>query len=357
MTREQLINQQVILNTGDKLTIIDVEKENDLESLTLTFNNEKSARLLMAVKSGYVTFVDNKLQQYVLDVIAEHEDNQHQAELAKQAHREVVLEIAIKRAAKEAKIKATQKKRAKRSDPSIRIDRKNVAYKATYCDGGTNGWFRGPCSQACRERNCSRKGGEFCRTNSVCKKVEDGHASENEIQEAYTSSFLCYECNLLNEYKIFAGLNHDGTPRGWRLDNDRLVILTTIKPGNSEIDRVIFGAFLIKQSYDKDGDKEAYAISYPDCRLSLTEEEAEELKYWDYAPGEGKDHIIQWKEQLFRYQSDETCAIILRDLVKIIKKRNDPAQSEYAEAFYNKFLEKIHKEDSDIPSPSGPRLQ
>ena len=42
---------------------------------------------------------------------------------------------------------------------------------------------------------------------------------------------------------------------------------------------------MINHSYDKD-DEEASATSYPDCRIALSEEEADQMKYWDYAPGE-----------------------------------------------------------------------
>lgn len=184
----------------------------------------------------------------------------------------------------------------------------------------------------------------------------DGLVSENEIRNAYNVSFLCYESKLLLDYKIYAGRDDDGTVRGWSLDSDRLVILTTVKPHEPEEERVIFGVFLINHSYEKD-DEEASATSYPECRLSLSKEESEQMKYWDYAPGEGINNLIQWKEGLLRYQTDEMCATVLRDFVKVIEKRNDPQQTEYARNFLKIFLQKIGLEEEDIPEKQGARIK
>ena len=51
------------------------------------------------------------------------------------------------------------------------------------------------------------------------------------------------------------------------------------------------------------------------------------------------------------------CATVLRDLVKIVEKRNDIVQTEYAKAFLRKFLQKIGREEEDIPEKSGARIQ
>ena len=80
------------------------------------------------------------------------------------------------------------------------------------------------------------------------------------------------------------------------------------------------------------------------------------MKYWDYAPGEGKNNLIQWKEGLLRYQTDEMCLTVLKDLVKIIEKRNNEEQTNLAKGFLKKFLSIVGKEESSIPEKNGARL-
>ena len=344
--KEKLFNQKIILNKENTiLGIVEVSDANNIGELKVTLSNNKTYLLLVALPNGALMFVDNDIQNQLLD------------EISKYNLRQIELEQQNKEAKRLAAIEAWKKEEAEKLSKKkiIRKDRKNVAYKATYCDGGGH-WFKAPCSVACRNANCSKfGGGRFCSTNSVCRKVIDKLATVEEIYGAFNNNMLCYESRILLDFKIYAGRDDDGSLRGWSLDNDRLVILTTVKPGQSEKDRVIFGAFLINHSYDKD-DEEACATSYPDCRLSLTEEESECMKYWDYAPGEGDNNLIQWKEGLLRYQADLMCATVLKDLVKIVEKRNNPQETQNAKQFLNKFLEIIKIPEDKIPEKSGARI-
>ena len=352
--KELLLNKDVVLtNSGVKLKIVEIREVKNIKELKIVFNNGEAYSLYVAVKNNAISFADKNIQKELIEEISNFDSKQ--AELAQQI--EEVRRTAITEAKKRAEIEARERKQSgqgKGTDQYVRKDRKNVAYKATYCDGNGR-WFGAPCSHACRSINCAKNGGRFCSTNSVCKAVIDGRANEKEVMDAFDSKLLCYESRMLLDYKIYAGRDDDGTVRGWSLDNDRLVILTTVKPGQLEEDRVIFGAFLINHSYDKN-DEEASATSYPECRIALTQEEADEMKYWDYAPGEGADNLIQWKEGLLRYQTDEVCATVLKDLVRIIKKRGKPEQTQYAQNFLNIFLSKIKKKESDIPEKSGARI-
>ena len=356
ITKELLLNQQVIFNNfPNPLTITNVSDFKSLKDIRITLENGKTIVLFLAFSNNFLKFVDENVQSQIENEVHFVNENHKQLKEEKAKIEAEAMIKAVERAKKIAKNKVAKKHSKIKNNPNIRKDRKNVAVKATYCDGNGT-WFSGPCSLECRNRNCSRNGGRFCSTNSVCKKVIDGSATEQDILEAFNNTFLCYESKMLIDYKIYAGRDDDGTVRGWSLDNDRLVILTTVKPGESEEQRVIFGVFLINKSFDKDED-EAYATSYPSCRLSLTEEEAEQMKYWDYAPGEGANNLIQWKEGLLRYQSDLMCATVLKDMVEVISKRNDQTQTVRANAFLNLFLEKINVKIDDVPNKNGARIK
>ena len=356
ITKELLLNQQVIFNdVSDPLTIKSVNDFNSIKDIRITLENGKIISLYVAFNNNVLKFIDETIQSQVANEIHLLNENQQQLKEERAIIEAAAMQKAVERAQKIAQIKAANKRSTIKNNSNVRKDRKNVAVKATYCDGNGN-WFSGPCSKECRNRNCSRNGSRFCSTNSVCKKVIDGLVAEQEIFDAFNDSFLCYESKMLIDYKIYAGRDDDGTVRGWSLDNDRLVILTTVKPGYTEEERVIFGVFLINKSFDKD-EEEAYATSYPSCRLSLSEEEAEQMKYWDYAPGEGTNNLIQWKEGLLRYQSDIMCATVLKDIVGIISRRNDNAQTVRANAFLNLFLKKINVKIDDVPTKSGAKTK
>ena len=355
--KEKLLGQKILkVSDNTSLTIVGVGNEKTIDDATIELDNGRSIKLFVAIKNGAFQFADPKIQK---EVIAEIENFQksesnkkaQQAQIEKEA-----LAVAKENAKKEevviAKTKSPRGNRTARQN--VRRDRRNIAYKATYCDGNGN-WFAAPCSAETRNFNCNETTrARFCRTNSICKEVENGDKSEAEIMNAYGTNFLCYECKLLREFTIYAGRKGNGALIGWKLESDRIAILTTIFPYQDEEDRVIFGAILINRSYDKDEDREAYATSFPEYRIALTPEEAKTMKYWEYAPGEGANkNLIQWNEQLWRYQNDSTCATILKDLVAVIAKRGNEAETQAAQAFLDKFLGLIKMNEDDIPAKAG----
>lgn len=353
MDKKELLGKEIeIASSKAKATVAGIENANDIKDLKIVLEDGRSYYVYLAITSKAISFVDDAIQEYIVSEINKYdtEQEQHKAHLQKVAKE--AIELSKKRIAEEEKNGPT-KSNGRSKGSYVRKDRKNIAYKATYCDGNGN-WFANPCSKKCRGYNCSQTTrAQFCRTNSICKKVEEGKTAESEIEKARNTNFLCYESRLLVDFKIYAGRHSNDDPMGWELDNDRLVIFTTVFPGMSEADRVIFGAMLVDHSYNKLDDKEAFATSYPDCRIALTEKEAEQMKYWEFAPGEGKDkNLIQWNEKLWRYQSDKTCATVLKELVTIVSKRGED-EAKRAKAFLDKFLAIIKLEEKDIPPKKG----
>ena len=353
--KEELLNQKMIYN-GETLVIVDAYNLNDINDLMVTFDNGKTFKLSLPFTNGKIKFVDEALQNRFNDELNKKADASKEREQKIDAN----MQHAVKRAKKEAEILASLPPSKKRriggkQKPYVRKTRHNIAYKATYCDGNGD-WFKAPCSEECRKYNCAKTTrATFCRKGSVCREVLDGKKPESAILESLRTNLLCYESRLLLDFTVSAGRKEkDNTPFNWNLRNDTLVVFTTIPMNGKEKDRIICGAMLVKHSYPKDGDKEAYATSYEDCRIALTQKEAEELKYWEYAPGEGSHkNLIQWNEKLWRFQEDITCATILKDIVAVIEKRNDPEQTAYARAFLDKYLQKIGKQLNEIPNKQG----
>ncbi len=356
MDFQRLINQKIILKDGSKSIIEDVTPTNKIDDVFISLDNGKKLKLRFVLEKEIIRFADKDIQNELLSLINVH--------LEQEATKNSEIEEAYQSAVASNKQKAINELKDKVVHPTYHrtkqypnvIKGNNVAYKATYCDGNGD-WFKAPCSINCRRYNCSSYGGFFCKTNSLCKEVLDGKKDESIIQDQYSSGFLCYESRLLIDYTIYAGRTGHDEPKGWSLGSKKLVVLTTIKPGYGEIDRVIFGAFLVERAFDKTLEKEAHAVAYQEYRIALTEEESEQMKYWDYAPGDNGARPIQWTENLTRKRTDDECASILYDLVNIIKNRNNKEESAKAEAFLNKYLELIHRTVEDIKPKNGARLQ
>ncbi len=355
MDFQKLINQKVTLKDGSESLIIDVTLTNKIEDVFISLDNGKKLKLQFVLEKEIISFADKDIQKELMDLINSHNEKEEAKASEVLAINQSVIKDNKQKAIEELKDKAVHPTYHRTKQYPNTIKGSNVAYKATYCDGNGD-WFKAPCSDNCRRNNCSYRGGFFCKTNSVCKEVLDGKRNESDIQKEYSDGFLCYESRLLVDYTIYAGRTGDNEPKGWSLGSKKLVVLTTVKPFFDEIDRVIFGAFLVEKAFDKTPEKEASAVAYPEYRIALTEKESELMKYWDYAPGDNGGKPIQWTENLIRKRTDDECATILKDLVEIIKKRNNEEESAKAEAFLNKYLELIHRDIKDIKPKNGARI-
>lgn len=326
------IGEQVVNKVGKVGTINDVVINKDGEYIIIGFEDTETHYQLRAFNQGYLKFVNDKLQKQIEDEI---EEERIAAERLAKERAEKAEQARIEREKKKAEDKEIERTKKRQSSKE---NEKNIAYKATYCDG--NGiWFRRPCSEECMKRNI-KEGRSWC-SRSLCSKYLKGEATLNDINNKWsTTKDLCYESRMLEDFSVSAGLDDKtNTPRKFvKLDIHRLVVMTTIEPNTKGNERIILGAFLVNNIIsDKYGaDK---AISDPKYRIELTIDEARKMKFWDYYENRNAPDSERWGQGLIRYLSDDLSAKILYDIVELMKKtRKDDKEIKTAEEFLDNYL-------------------
>jgi len=223
-----------------------------------------------------------------------------------------------------------------------KIDKYNIAFKCTYCDGGSDEnsvGFRYICSDSIMKNNVLKSNAtRYCATNDCpCKKYLDGKLSYSELEKLVNAGFVCIESRLLNDWKADAGIVMRGINKGkankiQHVQEGSLAVLTTRTPKQKEEDRFVFGVFIVDSTYVGDNREAGYVTTTSKYKLELTSSEAEKIKYWNY--NRNKNDSIRWGQGLFRYLSDEQCVKLLRDIVEVKKGTKDEDLSkEFLEYF------------------------
>lgn len=351
---KELKGVNVILKDGTTTKIVDATIS-DNNYIKVTFETGIKCNIKTSLEKGIIKIQNEILVAQIFEASNIIEKDANALKEKKKEENRIINEQKAKEYAEKAKTarerldnNPTKSKSKRSNDRSSKYENKrNIAYKATYCDGNGN-WFRRPCSLACMERNIY--GGRSWCNESLCKQYMIGKASMNDINKKWETD-LCYESRILEDYSVSAGLDKK-TKRARdfaELDVDRLVILTTVEPECDGKDRIIFGAFLVQRIIPKKEFVAAKAISYPDCRLELTIEEARQMRFWDYYQNENNPASTQWGTGLFRNLYDVQAAKILRDIVEIILNSNrTQEEKDKAQAFLDRFLSIIGKTISQI---------
>ena len=226
------------------------------------------------------------------------------------------------------------KKSGGRTAPkSKKILKQNVAFKCNYCDGGKNAdriGYYGACSDQIIRMNINQEKRTWCIQDSCpCRQYLKGEISRNELDSIFeTGEYMCYESQMLRDWKAFAGFKHNGPQKGEAItiknvSHNALSILTTRLPGSKEQDRVVFAVFLVKDIFEGDYVDEGFVVASSKFRLQLSEDEAKKVRYWEYHSNENDAASPRWGTGLYRYMDDIECAQILRRIAEVKRNSKD----------------------------------
>ena len=235
----------------------------------------------------------------------------------------------------------------------------NVAFKCSYCDGGSSSdciGFRGPCSSEVMEYNVNHRywcGNKVCR----CRKLLDNEMTLDEFNnKAFTGErieILCYESRMMKDWVCYAGMEEKtGEPMALnKAEVGSLAIMTTRPIINGievpQEETEIFGVFLIAKHSDNTSIGGSVS-AHPKYRIELTPKEAKKMLFWKYHANTENKTKAFWGTGLHRYISDMECCQILKDMVDVIE---DKDKKVLAKELLDKFSSETHIED--IPAPSG----
>ena len=302
--------------------------------------------------SAFEVFLDveDENQREILDVLIQEEKNK-----AEQKKRERLSELEknIVKADPVSSGNAVIKKKA--------YPKENIAFKCNYCDGGKDATcigYKCACSEEMIDYNIEVAKHNWCRnTESPCSQYYDGLINREELDQwVLDGGFVCYESQMLRNWKAFAGntLTGENKDKPMKLNKvqvNSLAILTTREPYAKESERFVFAVFLVDEAYEGDNKEEGFVTTNSKYRISLSEKEAKKILYWNYYRNENASEKIAWGQGLHRYLSDVQAASILKDIVEV---KRGKKEEELALEFLNHFC-KINKiDEKDLPVYEGP---
>lgn len=280
-------------------------------------------RLLADFSDGRKTFKYPKAFEDFLEL----EDSQAKDFIREELARLRQLEKQEEEAKEEARrLELERKKSSKRRlDPGI--EKGNIAFKCNFSDGGKdqkNLGFNGVCSNEIIRNNIEVENRTWCSDRDCyCRRYLDGELSRAQLDALFhKGEFICYESQMLRDWKAFAGVVQNGKRKGQPISikslmKDSLCVLTTRLPEGQEEDRFIFGVFLVDESYEGDSADEGYVLAHEKYRLKLSEDEARNFLFWDYYANENSPENPRWGTGLYRYMDKLQSLRILQDLLKI----------------------------------------
>jgi len=250
----------------------------------------------------------------------------------------------------------TATKQAKKKQPP----KSNIAFKCNYCDGGEDHdiiGFNGVCSDTMIKYNIEIEGRTWCRDrNCPCFQYWNGDITRIELEEIFDEGgFVCYESQMLRDWRAFAGVIQQGENRGrpmklQKVQSNTLAILTTRKPYTEEEDRFIFAVFLVDDSYQGDNKEEGYVTTNSEYKIKLSNSEAVNLKFWDFYFNPNSPGTLAWGHGLHRYITDQQSVQILEAIVSL--KAGTPDEN-LANRFAEHFCMIKGLERKRLPKPYG----
>lgn len=239
-----------------------------------------------------------------------------------------------------------------------KIARANIAFKCNFCDGGKSDkqvGFDGVCSDSIINNNIAVEHRTWCNSDdSACLEYYNGRISREVLdQKCNDSGFVCYESQMLRDWKALAGIVQNGERKGepmklHQVQRNSLCVLTTRNPGSCENERYIFGVFLVDDTYEGDGNEEGYVSTTSKYKLKLSPNEAQKMLFWNYHWNSNNSEIPAWNSGLHRYYQDDVAAQILRDIVEMKKETNDYV---LAKEFLDYFciINRVNISEVDLP--------
>lgn len=217
------------------------------------------------------------------------------------------------------------------------VAQSNVAFKCSYCDGGKvegQFGFNGLCSESNLLFNVNERKYTWCKSDEcLCMHHTQGALTRQELEQKYQQGVeICYESKVLKNWRMCSGRYTTGVNKGKPMKllgvrTDSLAVLTSCYPNSQENERFIFGVYIVLRSSEGDDIREGYAEAHPQYMLKMTEEQAAQLRFWNYYHNKPDKKQELWNSGLHRNLTDDVAVQILKDVVKVKQGTPDEIQA------------------------------
>lgn len=157
--------------------------------------------------------------------------------------------------------------------------------------------------------------------------------------------------NVFNEWQVSTGKIQSGKSKGEpnrpaRLRLNSAGILTVRDADQPETERKIIGIYMVNETLSDDGKISAH----DEYKIKLTEEEAEQMLFWNYYINKNYPHRMTWNSGKYRYFDNVWTAQMLKDIIAL---KTDEEEIKAAEKFLGYFCKMNVLDAENIPEPEG----
>lgn len=340
-----IIGQKVLHKAFGEGEICDITNN----IITIPFKSGEKSFVFPDAFQLFLKARDGKFETYVETLIEDKKAQEKEEKEKKRIERENALinsQINIKPVRKNKKTKE--------------ITRENIAFKCNYCDGGKSKdkvGYISACSDDIIHNNIVVENKAWCNSEeSPCFKYYNKDITREEL-DSYCNNdgFVCYESQMLREWKAYAGIVQRGERKGQpmrlnKVQYNSLCVLTTRNPDMVENNRYIFAVFLVDETYTGDKIEEGYVGTRSKYKIKLSPDEGEKMLFWKYHKNSNSPEKTAWSSGLHRYFQDEMAVQILRDIVQI---KTGTEDEDLAKEFLNYFCKTNEIDINEVKSPSG----
>ena len=163
------------------------------------------------------------------------------------------------------------------------------------------------------------------------------------------------QVNVFSEWKVFSGISKTGLNKGNPSKPNRLypnsaVLLTAKNPGMHEKDRRIIGVYMVDKDFIGKLSEDGFIPAHSKYKLQLTEEESNQMLFWEYYANQKFPLKMTWNSGKHRYFDNSWMAQIL---LQIIELKSDPKEQAMARQFFDYFCKKNKLTNQDLRKPNG----
>jgi len=188
-----------------------------------------------------------------------------------------------------------------------------------------------------------------------------GHEKLMKNHKLHPESQMVFWCDAeeknssFSEWKVFSGVVKSGNNKGNptkpnRLHQNSAVLLTAIDSSMPEKDRRILGVYMVNEDFIGKLCEDGYIPAHSKHRIKLTEQESDQMLFWEYYVNERSSQKITWNTGKYRYFDNSWMAQILLDIVSL---KSDSKEQEQAQQFFEHFCKMNLITAQELPKPNG----
>ncbi|MHA6260993.1 malate synthase [Sporosarcina sp. CAU 1771] len=196
------------------------------------------------------------------------------------------------------------------------------------------------------------------RQNRILEQLRVDRMKNHKIHESSQIVFWLDEeeqQNVFTDWQVSTGTVQSGKNEGQpnrvaRLRMNSVGVLTARAADQEETERRILGLYLVNEFFSGEIGEDGMVPSDETYRIQLTEEEADQMLFWNYYINQNYPDRTSWNSGKYRYFDNVWTAQILKDIMAM---KTDEADIQEMQTFLEHFCKLNALDITAIPEPSG----